>query len=42
MGVKILDLILSFLMSIKNYEVKKLGSSTDEDTQETSKTLSLY
>jgi len=42
MGVNILDLILSFLTSIKNCEVKKLRSSTDEDTQETSKTLSLY
>jgi len=42
MGVKTLDLILSFLTSIKNCEVKKLRSSTDEDTQETSKILSLY
>lgn len=42
MVVKTLDLILSFLTSIKNCEVKKFGSGTDEDTQETSKALSLY
>jgi len=42
MVVKTLDLILSFLTSIKNCEVKKFRSGTVEDTQETSKTLSLY
>jgi hypothetical protein len=35
---KTLDLILSFLTSIKNCEVKKFRSGTDDDTQETSKT----
>jgi hypothetical protein len=41
MFVKTLDLILSFLTSIKNCEVKKFGSGIDEDTKETGKT-SLY